>query len=236
MLAGLVCVKLDPDCRPLADWFGDARAAPRVARHRRPHGQGPFVVEYPYNWKNLADNYLEGYHIPVGHPGLLRMLDYKRYTPTLGHRHSWIERPLREASPRWTGSSASTSARAADAGLPGRARQLVDVRAHLPLTFLDIYPDQFDTWQLQPLGLRPHAHDLVGLHARGRLAARRRRARKANWHINDKVMDEDDSSATACRTGSSRCTYERGVLNRNEAAVAHFHDMLREAIPGIDDA
>ena len=30
---------------------------------------GPLVAEYPYNWKNLADNYLEGYHIPVGHPG-----------------------------------------------------------------------------------------------------------------------------------------------------------------------
>ena len=30
--------------------------------------------------------------------------------------------------------------------------------------------------------------------------------------------------------------YQRGVLNRNEAAVLNFHNMLREAIPGIDEA
>ena len=33
----------------------------------------------PINWKNSIDNYLEGYHIPVGHPGLLRLVDYKQY-------------------------------------------------------------------------------------------------------------------------------------------------------------
>ena len=31
--------------------------------------------EIPVDWKNLMDNYLEGYHVPVGHPGLQRLLD-----------------------------------------------------------------------------------------------------------------------------------------------------------------
>jgi hypothetical protein len=30
-------------------------------------------------------------------------------------------------------------------------------------------------------------------------------------------------------------TYTRGVLNDNERAVGHFHDLLRDAVPGIDD-
>jgi hypothetical protein len=30
-------------------------------------------------------------------------------------------------------------------------------------------------------------------------------------------------------------TYERGVLNRNENAVLAFHDLLRAAVPGIDE-
>ena len=73
---------------PLTDWFGDvcASASSRWASASLKAVGAPLVAEYPYNWKNLADNYLEGYHIPVGHPGLLRMLDYKRYQPQLGHR------------------------------------------------------------------------------------------------------------------------------------------------------
>src|SRR5262249_8628811 len=31
------------------------------------------------NWKVYVDNYLEGYHIPIVHPGLMRELDYSRY-------------------------------------------------------------------------------------------------------------------------------------------------------------
>jgi choline monooxygenase len=31
------------------------------------------------NWKIYVDNYLEGYHIPVAHPGLYKELDYENY-------------------------------------------------------------------------------------------------------------------------------------------------------------
>ena len=30
-------------------------------------------VDIPVDWKNVMDNYLEGYHVPVGHPGLYRL-------------------------------------------------------------------------------------------------------------------------------------------------------------------
>src|SRR6202140_4117510 len=31
------------------------------------------------NWKVYVDNYLEGYHIPIAHPGLMREIDYALY-------------------------------------------------------------------------------------------------------------------------------------------------------------
>ena len=31
------------------------------------------------NWKVYVDNYLEGYHLPIAHPGLFRELDYDAY-------------------------------------------------------------------------------------------------------------------------------------------------------------
>src|SRR5581483_9632568 len=57
----------------------------------------------PVNWKNSIDNYLEGYHIPVGHPGLLRLLDYKQYiVETTDAKVSIARSPMREkASKIW---------------------------------------------------------------------------------------------------------------------------------------
>ncbi len=31
------------------------------------------------NWKIYVDNYLEGYHVPIAHPGLFKELDYEQY-------------------------------------------------------------------------------------------------------------------------------------------------------------
>ncbi len=33
---------------------------------------------WPVDWKIAMDNYLESYHVPIGHPGLFRM-----FTPGL---------------------------------------------------------------------------------------------------------------------------------------------------------
>ena len=39
----------------------------------------PTTARQPANWKIVVDNYLEGYHVPIAHPGLMRLLDYKHY-------------------------------------------------------------------------------------------------------------------------------------------------------------
>ena len=62
-----------------------------------------------------------------------------------------------------------------------------------------------------------------------------RLVRRINWRFNDTVMDEDKSLCAGVQTGLGARTYERGVLNRNERAIAHYHDLLRELVPGIDE-
>ena len=37
-----------------------------------PHGRVT-LRRRPVNWKNVADNYSDGLHIPVAHPGLMRI-------------------------------------------------------------------------------------------------------------------------------------------------------------------
>ena len=131
ILAGLVFVCLDAGTEPLETYFGDLEARLRPFRldELAPVGDAARSRQhYDHNWKVIADNYLEGYHIPVGHPGLLRLLDYKRYVATLGTRYAWIDGPLRDkrsanrlerlyqrlmepipASPRPTGTRGRTS-------------------------------------------------------------------------------------------------------------------------------
>jgi Rieske 2Fe-2S family protein len=233
-LAGLVFVSLDGDLPPLAEWFGDACARLATLGIGSLKATGPLITEYPYNWKNLADNYLEGYHIPVGHPGLLRMLDYKQYDPQLGVRHAWISAPLRDKP------SVVRRERLYQRLVRPMDAYPADLHgswayAHLfPGLFLDLYPDQYDTWQLVPLGPdRTMAVTWVFTPEQERIG--NRIARRINWRFNDAVMDEDKALCACVQRGLGARTYERGVLNRNERAIAHYHDLLRELVPGIDD-
>ena len=44
----------------------------------------------------MVENYLEGYHVPIAHPGLMRMLDYKGYEAELHDGWTWFDAPLRD--------------------------------------------------------------------------------------------------------------------------------------------
>jgi choline monooxygenase len=47
------------------------------------------------NWKVYVDNYLEGYHIPIAHPGLYREVDYEKYVVETERYYSAQRAPLR---------------------------------------------------------------------------------------------------------------------------------------------
>ena len=51
--------------------------------------------EVACNWKVYVDNYLEGYHIPMVHPGLFHELDYAAYRVETGAFHSKQHAPIR---------------------------------------------------------------------------------------------------------------------------------------------
>lgn len=47
------------------------------------------------NWKVYVDNYLEGYHLPIAHPGLFRELDYDQYRVDTFRYYSSQYAPIR---------------------------------------------------------------------------------------------------------------------------------------------
>jgi phenylpropionate dioxygenase-like ring-hydroxylating dioxygenase large terminal subunit len=165
----------------------------------------------------------------------LRLLDYKRYAATLGTRYAWIDGPLRDKR------SANRLERLYQRlmepvpGFPAAYRDSWTYVHLWPSTYLDIYPDMIDVWHTMPVSLgRTRSEWLVLGHPRE--PRRNRLVRRVNMRINSLVMDEDVTLCDGVMRGLRSLTYERGVLNDNENAVFHFHEQLREHVPGIDDA
>jgi len=233
-LSGMVFVCMSEETEPLDTYFGDL--AEKLAPLRLAElGAGPRIANgYDHNWKVITDNYLEGYHIPVGHPGLLRLLDYKRYVATPAKNHTWIDGPFRNKPSRNYQERLYQKLLRPMKDFP---EDLLGAWTYVhlwPATFIDIYPDQIDTWQLFPAGLRRTSTEARVYHS-GSGAVRDRLVRAINWRVNTKVMAEDVELCDMVQLGLESRTYERGVLNRNENGVLAFHDLLRQAVPGIDE-
>ena len=79
---GLVFCCLDPDQMSLEDMLGPVEPylewlnIAGLTVHRSDEG-ARWTEDFDENWKILADNYLEDYHVPVAHPTLVRLVDVK---------------------------------------------------------------------------------------------------------------------------------------------------------------
>lgn len=76
---GILFVSLDPHVMPLAEWLGDLPQ--RYARH--PLHELRLVRRRDYtinaNWKLIAENFMEYYHLPWGHPELCRISGFENH-------------------------------------------------------------------------------------------------------------------------------------------------------------
>ena len=113
------------------------------------------------NWKNVADNYSDGLHINVAHPGLTRLFggDYRIEAGEHVDRMSGelVERP-----------SANLSERAYQHFLPAAAGRRWLYFKLWPNVAIDIYPDQVDFMHFVPVGADPDADPRDRLRAAGR--------------------------------------------------------------------
>ena len=95
---GLVFVNLDMDAAPLTDALGDfAEACAGVTWEGFAH-RSDVDHDITANWKTYAENYLEGYHIPLVHPGLSREIDVSRYEVSVGDRWCRHRAPTRDGA------------------------------------------------------------------------------------------------------------------------------------------
>jgi Rieske 2Fe-2S family protein len=185
------------------------------------------------NWKILADNYLEDYHVPVAHPALVRLMDVKK---TFGESNEWCEwsvLPLRSKPSRDEKERRYQETVRRAPGMP----EIMERRwGHIciwPATFMELYPHHVDTWQLDPLGLqstRARTFTLVHPDAGPDIAL----ARDLCHELQVDVMAEDVDITTRVQRGVRAPSYQGGILNdEQEPSVVRFQTKLRELLPRI---
>ena len=227
---GFLFVTLEPGAPSVAEMM--APYADEVAPYRfeELHAIGRVTLRpRPLNWKTIADNYSDGLHIPIGHPGLTRLFG-KGYRIDANEHVDRMEGDLLDKP------SANPSERAYQRLLPA-----VD---HLPASHqrkwlyyklfpnvaFDIYPDQVDFMQFLPVS----ATETVIREISYAIPDERREmtaARHLNWRINRKVNAEDTELITRVQLGMQSPSYVAGPLGTSEVCLRSFAKKLRKLIP-----
>ncbi|HEY7630663.1 MAG TPA: aromatic ring-hydroxylating dioxygenase subunit alpha [Thermoleophilaceae bacterium] len=225
-MCGLLFVNLDENAPSLADTLGDLPQRLAPYRIEQLEHFSPYRGSQPANWKVIIDNYLEGYHVPIAHPGLMRLLDYKNYTVELHDNYVWFDAPLREDP---TGNRmARLYSRIAKpmAHLDEEHHRIWRYVFIYPNTTLDLYPDQVDTWQIRPNGVS-EVHDSYDCYRPANSSLRTRVTQRVNHRFNTEVLDEDIDLVKNVQRGLATRDYSCGPLSAREAAVGWFADRVR---------
>ena len=226
VLCGLVFVNLDIHATPLAEQVAGLpeRLEPYGFERLRPLEEA--TTSQPANWKIVVDNYLEGYHVPIAHPGLMRLLDYKRYDVELFDNWVWFDAPLRDKP---SGNFLERTYQRLVEPMPGLGPEDTRVWRYIlvyPNTTIDLYPDQIGIWQILPDGISA-TRDINMTLLPGDAGLRTRAVRYANRKVNELVSDEDVDLVANQQAGLATHGFEPGPLSRREAAVGWFADRIR---------
>jgi choline monooxygenase len=212
---GLILVHLDPSADsavPMIDAIA-SRISPIDIASMRFHSSASYDIAC--DWKVYIDNFLEGYHIPIVHPDLARLLDYSRYVTECDDLYSLQFSPF------------------ADAG-PDNPYHAEDGRAFYyfiyPNFMLNILPNRMQLNRVDPAGTgRCVVHfdyfytDPEQAEASGMAADDRR--------YSEQIQQEDIEICEAVQRRLGSDAYHRGRFSvRREEGVWHFQEKVKASL------
>jgi choline monooxygenase len=218
-----IFVNLDDDAPAFLDIFGEIdreitakgfEIGNMAALERRDY-------EVACNWKVYVDNYLEGYHVPIAHPGLYRELDYDAYRVDTFRYHSSQYAPIRPSK---------------DGDIQGRDRRYIRDESEAealyywvwPNWMLNIYPDNMSINIILPIN---HEQTLTIFEWYFEQPGT-----GAGWEsvqqtiaFSDEIQQEDIEICEAVQQGLHSRAYNQGRFSvRRENGVAHFQALVHE--------
>jgi phenylpropionate dioxygenase-like ring-hydroxylating dioxygenase large terminal subunit len=231
---GFVFVCLTGDPPPVAKIWGKLAEEFLPYRCEEMVPLGPISAEvWNVDWKIAMDNYLESYHVPIGHPGLYRMFtpDYEDQAsvPGIARGVSWLRE---QESPRWSEGLYQRLITKVATHLPDEQRRCWRFYSALPNLGIDVFPDQMDFFQVLPSGpgkciIRGAVFGLPD--ARPEMRA----VRYLSSRINTQVNNEDKWLCGRVQRGLASSSYRPGPLSQLERWMLEFHNLLRQKIPEV---
>ena len=185
------------------------------------------------DWKVAMDNYLESYHVPVGHPGLNRMFtpDYEdqKGAGGIARGTSWLRE---QPSSRWSERFYQKLVAPTITHLPDSHSRCWRFYSMLPNLGIDVYPELMDFFQVLPRGPGKCVirYAIYGLPDERR---EMRVLRALSNRINTSVNNEDKSLCARVQRGLASPSYTPGPLSALERWMLEFHNLLRETIPEV---
>ena len=215
-----IFVNFDPNAEPLSSFLGDI---PKQARGFQFAGlqsveRRDYVINC--NWKVYVDNYLEGYHIPIAHPGLMKEIDYALYRTDTFRYYSQQFAPIR-------------AMKAEDASERFYAPGSGELQEALyfwifPNLMLNIYPDNVSVNLIVPLANDKTLTIFEWFFHETNSEKVKDRIQKA-VAFSDEVQQEDIGLCENVQKGLQSSTYDRGRYSvKRENGVHHFHMLLGE--------
>jgi phenylpropionate dioxygenase-like ring-hydroxylating dioxygenase large terminal subunit len=229
-----VCLQGQPE-QPLAHLWRDIREELAAYRVEEMVPVGQITTEHwNADWKVAVDNYLESYHVPIGHPGLARMFtpdyeDQRNLTPGVARGASWMREQL---SSRWSEALYQKLVGSVSETLPEKQRRCWRFYSILPNLGVDVFPEQMDFFQVLPNG----PGRCIIRSASFALPDERRETRIVRWlgaRLNREINREDRELCARVQQGLASPSYEPGPLSHLEGYMLEFHELLRNRIPEI---
>ncbi|MDB5668199.1 MAG: aromatic ring-hydroxylating dioxygenase subunit alpha [Alphaproteobacteria bacterium] len=227
---GFVFVRLESGGPSVAEMMAPHEAEVAPYRFEELEALGRITLRpRDVNWKNVADNYADGLHITVAHPGLTRLFGGD-YALEAGPHVDRMAGDLVERA------STKPSERAYQHFLP----PVEHLPAHLqrrwlyfrlwPNVAIDIYPDQVDFMHFVPVSA---TETLIREVSYAVPDGRRemKAARYLNWRINRRVNEEDTALIRRVQQGMTSSYYRPGPLGEGEVSLRSFAERLRDLIP-----
>ncbi|MDX1990916.1 MAG: SRPBCC family protein [bacterium] len=219
-----VFVNLDPNALPMRDTAYGQIADEIAAKGfnitaMRQFERRDYMIDC--NWKVYVDNYLEGYHVPVAHPGLYRELDYEQYRVDTFRDYSSQYAPIRPAS---------------DGQIQGRDRRYIRQEGEaealyywiFPNVMLNIYPDNMSINIILPVG-----HDktltIFEWYFEEPGTGEGWESMQQTIAFSDEIQQEDIEICEIVQKGLLSRSYNRGRFSvKRENGVHHFQALVHE--------
>lgn len=184
------------------------------------------------NWKVYIDNYLEGYHIPIAHPGLFKEIDYDQYRVEAFGTYSKQYAPIRPAR---------------EGEIQGRDRRYVREEGEaqalyywvFPNVMLNLYPDNLQINIILPID-HETTLTIFEWYFEGPGTGEGWESMQQSMAFSDEIQREDMEICETVQRGLKSRSYDQGRFSvKRENGVHHFQSLvyahLAEAVAGLQN-